>query len=133
MSARVCEVRIPCTSNCAVGLSSWTVVVPGMRWRKCHILLLSEEALTVSMVMRGRSLVEQHTTRCIRVAWRAELMLSLMAMTKVWRGEPSPFMMSRCSRYVMVLGGEGSLVDVDVVVGGVFPSWIVGFLALLAT
>src|SRR5205085_5506818 len=77
MSARVCEVGIPCTSNCAVGLSSWTVVVPGMRWRNCDTLLLSEDAFTVSMVIRVKSLLGQHTMRYIRVAWRAEFMLSL--------------------------------------------------------
>src|SRR5947209_491102 len=86
------------------------------------------------MVMRVRSLVGQHTTRCIRVAWRAELTLSLMAMTEVGRGEPSRLMMSRRSRCVMaLLGGEGSLVGAGAVAGGVFPGWVVAFLALLVT
>src|SRR5436853_6533202 len=57
-----------------------------------------------------------------------------MAMSEVGRGEPSLLMMSRRSRCVMaVLGGEGSLVGAGVVAGGVFPGWVVGFLALLVT
>src|SRR5437588_6285304 len=86
------------------------------------------------MVMRVRSLVGRHTTRCIRVAWRAELMLSLMAMTEVGRGELSLLMMSQCSHYMMAfLGGKSSLVGMSVVAGGIFPGWVVGFLALLMT
>src|SRR5437588_5112046 len=116
ISTRVYKVGIPCTSSCTVELSNWTVVVPEMRWRNCDTLLLSEEAFTASMVMRVRSLVGRHTTHCIRVAWRAELMLSLIAMTKVERGEPSLLMMSRHSRCVMaLLGGEGFLVGAGVV------------------
>src|SRR5205085_5446976 len=81
-----------------------------------------------------RFLVGRHTTRCIRVAWRAELMLSLMAMTKVRGGEPSLLMMSQRSHCVMaLLGGKGSLVGVGTVTGGIFPIWVVGFLALLVT
>src|SRR5437588_5457100 len=86
------------------------------------------------MVMRVRSLVGRHRTRCIRVAWRAELTLSLMAMTEVGRGEPSRLMMSRGSGCVMaLLGGEDSLVGGGAVAGGVLPGWVVGFLALLVT
>src|SRR5437588_2487900 len=134
ISTRVYKVGIPCTSSCTVELSNWTVVVPEMRWRNCNTLLLSEEAFTVSMVMRVRLLVGRHTTRCIRVAWREELTLSLMAMTEVGRGEPSRLMMSRRSRCVMaLLGGEGSLVAAGAVAGGIFPGWVVGFLALLVT
>ena len=29
---------MPCTRSCAEGESSWTVVVPGIRWRNCEIL-----------------------------------------------------------------------------------------------
>src|SRR5437660_991700 len=86
------------------------------------------------MVMRVRSLVGRHTTHCIRVAWRGELIVSLMAMTEVGRGKPSLLMMSRSSHYVMALFvGKGSLVGVGVFAGGVFPGWVVGFLALLVT
>ena len=28
---------MPCTRSCAEGESSWTVVVPGIRWRNCEI------------------------------------------------------------------------------------------------
>ena len=61
-------------------------------------------------------------------------MLSLMAMTEVGRGEPSHLMMSRRSHCVMaLLGSEGSLVGAGVVAGGIFPGWVVGFLAFLVT
>ena len=63
MSVRVYEVGMPCTSNCAEGVSRWTVVVPGIRWRIWEILLLSEVACTVSMVVKSRSLDELHYTR----------------------------------------------------------------------
>src|SRR5947209_4743467 len=57
-----------------------------------------------------------------------------MAMTEVGRGEPSLLMMSWRSRCVMaLLGGQGSLVGADVASGGIFPGWVVGFLALLVT
>src|SRR5437660_7246761 len=86
------------------------------------------------MVIRVRSLVGRQIMRCIRVAWRAELMLSLMAITEVGRGEPSLLMMSRRSHCVIaLLGSVGSLVGADVVAGNVFPCWVVGFLALLVT
>jgi len=51
MSAKEEEVGIPCTSRCAEGESKWTVVVPGIRWRNWAALVLSEVALTESMVI----------------------------------------------------------------------------------
>src|SRR5437588_7689974 len=80
---------MPCTRSWAEGESSWTVVVPGITCRNCEILLLSEVAFTVSMVVMRMSFAELHSTRCMRVACRAALMLSLMAMIEVVRAEPS--------------------------------------------
>jgi hypothetical protein len=37
--------------RCAEGESRWTLVVPGMRWRKRLALPLREEAFTESMVV----------------------------------------------------------------------------------
>ena len=91
---------MPCTRSCAERESSWTVVVPGIRWRNCEILLLSEVAFTVSMVVMRRSFAALHSTRCMRVAARAALILSLMAMGEVVRGEPSLLIMSLRSRGV---------------------------------
>ena len=54
---------IPCTRSCAVGSSKRTEVVPGMRCKNCDTWLLSEDALTVSMVIRVMSLLGQQTTR----------------------------------------------------------------------
>ena len=42
---------MPCTRSCAEGESCWTVVVPGIRWRNCEILLLCEVAFTVSILI----------------------------------------------------------------------------------
>jgi hypothetical protein len=56
MSARVEEVGMPCTKRCAEGESSWTIVVPGIRCRNWAALVLSEVALTVSMVINVRLL-----------------------------------------------------------------------------
>ena len=100
---------MPCTRSCAEGESSWTVVVPGIRWRNCEILLLSEVAFTVSMVEMRRSFAALHSTRCMRVAARAALMLSLMAMGEVVRGEPSLLIMSLRSRRVRPFLDEGAL------------------------
>ena len=50
------EVGIPWTKRCADGESSWTVVVPGIRCRNWAAFVLSEVALTVSMVMSVRLL-----------------------------------------------------------------------------
>ena len=56
MSGRGQSVGMPCTKICIVGKSKRTVVVPGMRCRKEETLLLSEAALTVSMVICVRLL-----------------------------------------------------------------------------
>ena len=61
--SRECVVEIPCTRSCAVGSSKRTEVVPGMRCKNCDTRLLSEDALTVSMVMRVMSLLGRQTTR----------------------------------------------------------------------
>src|SRR5205085_8859937 len=74
--------------------SSWPVVVPRIRWRNCEILELSEVAFTVSMVVIRRSFAELHSTPCMSVACRAVLILSLMAMMEVVRGEPSLLIIS---------------------------------------
>jgi hypothetical protein len=89
MSAREQEVGRPCTSSCVEEESRRTVVVPGIRWRNWATLPLSEVALTVSMVIRVRSLFARQTTRWMRVALRAVLILSLMATTEEVRVEPS--------------------------------------------
>src|SRR5437660_8612316 len=54
---------MPCTRSCAEGESSWTVVVPGIRCRNREILLLSEVAFTVSMVVMRMSFAELLSTR----------------------------------------------------------------------
>ena len=100
---------MPCTRSCAEGESSWTVVVPGIRWRNCEILMLGEVAFTVSIVVLRRSFAALHSTRCIRVAARAALMLSLMAIGEVVRGEPSLMIMSLRSRRVRPFFVEGAL------------------------
>ena len=84
-------------------------MVPGTRWRNCEILLLSEVAFTVSMVVMRRSFAALHSTRCMSVAARAALMLSLMAMGEVVRGEPSLLIMSLRSRRVRPFLVEGAL------------------------
>ena len=100
---------MPCTRSCAEGESSWTLVVAGIRCRNCEILLLSEVAFTVSMVVMRMSFAELHSTRCMRVACRAALMLSLMAMIEVVRAEPSLLIRSLRSRRVRPFLGEGAL------------------------
>jgi hypothetical protein len=50
MLARAEEVGIPWTRSGAEGESRWTVVMAGVRWRDCEIVLLSEVAFTASMV-----------------------------------------------------------------------------------
>src|SRR5205085_10669965 len=100
---------MPCTRSCAEGESSWTVVVPGIRYRNCEILLLSEVAFTVSIVVMRMSFSELHSTRCMRVACRAALMLSLMAMMEVVRAEPSLLINSLRLRRMRPFLGEGAL------------------------
>ena len=100
---------MPCTRSCAEGESSWAVVVQGIRCRNCEILLLSEVAFTVSMVVMRMSFAELHSTHCMSVACRAALMLSLMAMIEVVRAEPSLLIRSLRSRRVRPFLGEGAL------------------------
>ena len=102
MSGRGRSVGMPCTRICTVGNSKRTVVVPGMRCRKEETLLLSEASFTVSMVMSVRLLSGRQTTRWIRVAWRAVLMLSLMATVEEVRGVPSRLIRRRRSLWVSV-------------------------------
>ena len=97
MSRRERSVGRPCTKICTVGKSSRTVVVLGMRCRKVETMLLSEAAFTVSMVMSVRLLSGRQTTRWIRVASRAVLMLSRMATVEEVRGVPSLLMRRRHS------------------------------------
>ena len=83
--------------------------MPGIRWRNCEILLLSEVAFTVSMVVIRRSFAALHSTRCMRVAARAALMVSSMAMGEVLRGEPSLLIMSLRSLRVRPFLDVGAL------------------------
>ena len=76
-------------------------MVPGMKCRKEETLLLSEAAFTVSMVISVTLLSGRQTTRWIRVAWRAVLMLSLMATVEEVRGVPSLLMRRRRSLWVI--------------------------------
>ena len=120
---------MPCTRSCAIGESKWTVVVPGMRWRNWEILLLSEVARTVSMVVKSRSLDGLHSTRWMITAFRALLMLSLMATSGVERGVPSLLTMSRRSRRVRPFLGEGALgvVEAGATVGVGFADGVAFF------
>ena len=127
---------MPCTRSWAEGESSWTVVVPGIRWRNCEILLLSEVAFTVSMVVMRRSFAAWHSTHCIRVAARAALMLSLMAIGEVVRGEPSPLIMSLRSRRVrpfLAVGAFGEVWGMAAAGAGFADSVEAFFLPFLAT
>ena len=122
---------MPCTRSCVEGESSWMVVVPGIRWKNCEILELSEVAFTVSMVVIRRSFAQLHSTRCMSVACRAVLILSLMAMMEVVRDEPSLLIISLRSRRVRPFLVEGAL---GVVAGAVgiagFAGVVVGVLFL---
>ena len=79
-----------------------------MRCRKEETLRLSEAALTVSMVISVRLSSGRQTTRWMRVAWRAVLMLSRMATVEEVRGEPSRLIRRRRSLWVsdFAWGGE---------------------------
>ena len=127
---------MPCTRSCAEGECSWTVVVPGIRWRNCKILLLSEVAFTVSMVVMRRLFAALHSTRCITVAARAALMLSLMAIGEAVRGEPSLLITSLSSRRVrpfLVVGAFGVVWGVAAAGAGFADSGEAFFLPFLAT
>ena len=119
MSGRERSVGRLCTKICMVGKSRWTVLVPGMRCRKEETLLLSEAAFTVSMVISVRLLSGRQTTRWMRVAWRAALMLSCMAMVEEVRGVPSLLMRRRRSLWVIsVTWEEGGAGGEEVAAGG---------------
>ena len=89
-----------------------------MRCRKEETLLLSEAAFTVSMVMSVRLLSGRQTTRWIRVAWRAVLMLSLMATVEELRGVPSLLMRRRRSLWVISFAWGGDGADEEEVAAG---------------
>ena len=118
MSGRERSVGRPCTKICTVGKSRRTVVVPGMRCRKEEILLLSEAAFTVSMVMSVRLLSGRQTTRWIRVAWIAVLMLSRITTVEEVRGVPSLLMRRRRSLWVISLAWAGDGADGEEVAAG---------------
>src|SRR5436853_1771133 len=61
------------------------------------------------MVINRTSFAGLLSTRWMNVAYRAVLILSLMAMVLVDRGEPSLLMMSLCSRRVRPFLVEGAL------------------------
>src|SRR5437868_3994060 len=117
MVAKEWEVGMPCTRSWVAGESRWTVVVPGIRWRKADTLLLSEVALTESMVVRV-TLPPSKETVCTRVAERALLILSLSSMAVGRSGEPSRLMVSRLSLMVGPFLGAGVLAEVEVLAGG---------------
>ena len=134
--SRECVVGIPCARSCVVGSSKRTEVVPGMRCNNCDTRLLSEDALTVSMVMRVMSLLGRQTTRSMRVACRAVLMMSLTVTTEVVRGEPSRLMIKRLSRCVIPFLGGGDCLATGWAVGaaaGGLLGMVEGFLAHFTT
>src|SRR5437879_13918674 len=117
MVAKEWEVGMPCTRSWVAGESRWTVVVPGIRWRKADTLLLSEVALTESMVVRV-TLPPSKETVCTRVAERALLILSLSSMAVGRSGEPSRLMVNLLSLIVGPVLGAGVLAGVGAVAGG---------------
>ena len=93
------------------------MVVPGIKWRKADTLLLSEVALTESMVVRVTFPPSKETV-CTRVVDRALLMLSLSSIAVGRSGEPSRLMVSRLSLIVGPFLGAGVLAEVGAVAGG---------------
>ena len=89
-----------------------------MGCRKEETLLLSEVAFTVSMVISVRLLSGRQTTRWIRVAWSAVLMLSLMATVEEVRGVPSLLMRRRHSLWVISFAWGGDEADGGKVAAG---------------
>src|SRR5207253_9715336 len=116
MVAKEWEVGMPCTRSWVAGESRWTVVVPGIRWRKADTLLLSEVALTESMVVRV-TLPPSKETVCTRVVERALLILSLSSTAVGRSGEPSHLMLILLSLIVGPFLGAGVLLDVGAVAG----------------
>jgi hypothetical protein len=84
----------------------------GMRCRNWEILLLSEVAFTVSIMVNIRQFARLHSTPWINVALRTVLMLSLMTITEVLKGELSLLIISLCSLRVGSFLVEGALVVV---------------------
>src|SRR5205807_10359956 len=134
MVAKEWEVGMPWTRSWLAGESSWTVVVPGIKWRKADTLLLSEVALTESMVVRV-TLPPSKETVCTRVAERALLMLSLSSIAVGRSGEPSRLMVSLLSLIVGPFLGAGVLAEVGAATGVVpdFGGAEAFFLPFLAT
>ena len=104
ISGRGRSVGMPCTKICTVGKFGRLVVVLGMRCRKEETLLLSEAAFTVSMVISVSLLSGRQTTRWIRVAWRAVLILSQMATVEEVRVVPSRLIRRWRSLWVSIFG-----------------------------
>src|SRR6266852_2948010 len=98
---------MPCTRRCAEGESSWRVVVPGMRWRNWAALVLSEVALTESMVISVMLLKMSTSTLWTKMLFRAVLILSLMAVAGVGSLDPSRLMLSLRSRRERPFFAEG--------------------------
>src|SRR5437588_7867812 len=113
MVAREWEVGMPWTRSWLAGESRWTVVVPGIKWRKADTLLLSEVALTESIVVRV-TLPPSKETVCTRVAERALLILSLSSIAVGRSGEPSRLIVSRLSLIVGPFLGAEVLAKVEV-------------------
>jgi hypothetical protein len=65
-----------------------------MRCRNWEILLLSEVAFIMIMVVNMRWFTELHSTSCMSVALKNVLMLSLLVITEVLWWEPSLLIMS---------------------------------------
>jgi len=61
ISARDFEVGIPCTKMCDTWVSRSTLTVPGIRCRNVPTFMLSEVALTDSMVVRVTVLPRRKT------------------------------------------------------------------------
>jgi hypothetical protein len=87
-----------------------------MRWRNWAALVLSEVALTVSMVMSVRLLKISTSTLWMKMLLRAVFMLSRMSVVVCESLEPSLLMMSFLSRRERPFFVVGVLVEV--VVGG---------------
>jgi hypothetical protein len=129
---------MPCTSSYAENESRWTVETPGIRCRNWQILLLSKGTFTMSMVVNMRWFAGLHSTSWMSVTLRAVLMLSLMAITEVLRGEPSLLIMSLLSLRVgpfliggaFVVGCSGAAPGADLADGGVLL--FLGFFATCA-
>jgi len=49
ITSKELDVGSLCTKSCVTGMSKWILTVPGMRWRKVPIMLLSEVALIDSI------------------------------------------------------------------------------------